>query len=391
MAETAIKKMNWLNFGFFLFTGTVGVLGTPLYAYFYGFKSSDIALFLFFFIATGISVTVGYHRLFAHVTYKAHPLVRLFFLFFGAAAFEQSALKWVSQHRNHHLYTDTERDPYSSKKGFWYSHIGWLIAWAHQVNYDNVHDLKKDRLVMHQHNYYGLWALTAGIIVPVLIGALFGSAGGAFISAVCFRIAFVHHMTFCINSVCHFMGKRTYDLNSSARDHWLVALFTFGEGYHNFHHRFPSDYRNGIRWYHWDPSKWCIAFLCGLGLTHDLKKIAPAKILYARIAAEKELASSRLAGRVFTHPDFSRLKQTLDETYAQVQKALGQFDKASVFYRSVLTELRATKTEDFKKAKSAAYLTFCSEKSHFKHRYKDWMTLMDVVVSNVKMIQVSKT
>src|SRR3989338_3286557 len=107
---------------------------------------------MFFFMAmTGLSVTVGYHRLFAHVSFKAHPLVRFLVLFFGAAAFEQSALKWAALHRTHHQYVDTEPDPYNIKVGFFYAHVGWIMFWKHGVDYQNVKDLQKSRLLMHQH------------------------------------------------------------------------------------------------------------------------------------------------------------------------------------------------------------------------------------------------
>lgn len=370
------RKLQRVNLIFFLVTGITGVVGTPIYLYFNGLRAFDVLLFLFFFAATGLSITMGYHRLFAHVTYKAGPFVQFFYLLFGAAAFEQSAFKWASQHRDHHLYTDTDRDPYSSRKGFWYSHIGWLVFWSHYKNYGNVHDLEKNRMVMHQHNHYLLWSLLGGIALPTLIGALAGRAGGAFIMSVCFRIAFVHNMTFCINSFCHFVGKKTYDIHSSARDHWLIALLTFGEGYHNFHHRFPSDYRNGIRWYHWDPSKWGIAALSKMNLVRDLKKVSSSKILYARISAQRELAEIRLQEKMSVDPSVIKVKQMLDAHYAQLQRALGNMEKASAYYRSALNELRINKSADFRRSKQAAFEALCMERARFQQMYQDWLYLV---------------
>ena len=147
-------KLIWRNILFFTFTTVTALIGCPLYIIHYGVSPSVIALTAFFMVATGMSITVGYHRLFSHVTYKAHPVVRFLLLFFGAAAFQQSALEWSSQHRDHHRYVDTDRDPYDIKKGFFYAHIGWLIFWEHVVDFDNAHDLAKDPIIQHQDKNY---------------------------------------------------------------------------------------------------------------------------------------------------------------------------------------------------------------------------------------------
>ncbi len=284
-------KANWFNIIFISLNTVIALIGGPLYVMHYGFPHSLGWLMTFFIFATGLSITVGYHRLFAHATFKAHPMIQFLLLFFGAAAFEQSALAWSSQHRNHHQFVDTDADPYNIKKGFFWAHMGWLIYGKHEFFYENVDDLIRSKLVMHQARHYVLWSLIAGIAVPVLIGALMGHALGAFIFAVCARVTFVYHSTWCINSVCHMFGKATYDPDISARDHWFVAIITLGEGYHNFHHRFPSDYRNGVRWYHFDPSKWLIFTMEKLGLVFNVKRIDNARIDAARAAAANKLAS----------------------------------------------------------------------------------------------------
>jgi stearoyl-CoA desaturase (Delta-9 desaturase) len=374
---TAVRKIQWGNLGFFLFTGIVGTIGAPLYVYFHGLTLWDTLLFVFYFFATGMSITVGYHRLFSHVTYKAHPVIQFLLLFFGSAAFEQSALKWSAQHRTHHTFVDTERDPYTVEKGFWYAHIGWLVFWKQPTEYENVTDLQKNKLVMFQHKYFNLCAWIAGVMVPVLIGALWGRPGGAFLLTVCFRIAFVHHMTFCINSVCHKMGNKTYDLESSARDHWFVALFTFGEGYHNFHHRFPSDYRNGIRWYHWDPSKWMIGALNFMGLVSDTKTVSPFRILYARITAQKLSVHKSLF-----HSNLEALKLALDARHAKVQKALERFEHAAVHYRKILNDKKAG-MPDFQQIKDSAFQGFQAERTRFKKNYQVWKSFLQRIPAGV--------
>jgi len=283
-----LKKFNWFNISFILLTSLVGLIGGPIYIYHHGLALDEILLFTFFSLATGLAITVGYHRLFAHATYRAHNVIRFLLVFFGSAAFEQSALAWSSQHRDHHQYVDTERDPYNIKKGFFWAHMGWLIFGKYQFLYANVDDLIRDRLIMNQAKHYVPWAVTAGVITPVLIGSLWGHALSAFILSVCLRVTLVYHSTWCINSVCHTFGNRTYDTQGTARDHWLVAFLTFGEGYHNFHHRFPSDYRNGVKWYHLDPSKWIIALWEKLGLAWDLMRVPQDRIVRAQMLAAKK-------------------------------------------------------------------------------------------------------
>lgn len=280
--------INWRNCAFFFTTTALGVVGGPIYIWKHGLTAVDVTMFLVWTVFTGMSITVGYHRLCAHRSFKAHPIFQFFCLFFGAAAFQESLLQWTSQHRNHHRYVDTDQDPYNIKQGFFYAHIGWLIFRKHPINYDNVKDLENDRFIRSQHDFYPLWAIAAGIMLPLFIGACTGNMLGAFLIGIAARITFVHQSTFMINSVCHYFGKSTYDQASSPRDHWIVALITNGEGYHSFHHRFPSDYRNGVKWYHWDPSKWAIRLLAFVGLASDLKRASEFQILSAALVADKE-------------------------------------------------------------------------------------------------------
>src|SRR3989338_8891242 len=286
--RTSSNTIKWRNFLFFTITFAVSIIGVPIYIYAHGITAADVILFGFWSTITGLSMTVGYHRLLAHRAFKAHPFLIFLSLFFGAGAFEESALQWTSQHRDHHKYVDTERDPYNIKQGFFYAHIGWILFHNHAIDYSNVKDLQKNKLIMHQHNHYVLWAVTAGVLLPALIGMLTGHLSFFCLISVVGRITFVHHGTFFINSVCHYFGKATYDIHISAKDHWLVALITNGEGYHSFHHRFPSDYRNGYKWYHWDPSKWLIALLARIGFAQDVKWVSQFSILAARLIAEKE-------------------------------------------------------------------------------------------------------
>jgi stearoyl-CoA desaturase (delta-9 desaturase) len=277
------RQIRWVGIVFLLVIHIVGIVGTPLYIYFFGITASEIALFFFFVIATGMATTLGYHRLFAHGTFKTSPSVRFLLLLFGAATFEESALKWSSQHRQHHLFTDTEHDPYGVNKGFWHAHIGWILFWRHRVNYDNVKDLRRCRLVCHQHDHHEWWSIGGGILLPMLIAAWIGHPLGGFVMTVCLRMVVVLHPAFFVNSFAHTFGTRSYGRCGTARDNWIGALLTNGEGFHSFHHRFPTDYRNGIRWYDWNPTKWCIYLMSKLGLAWELKRTSEQRISDATV------------------------------------------------------------------------------------------------------------
>lgn len=273
-----VPKTRLTGIVFFIVIHLAAFVGSPLYIYYFGVTPAELALFLFFTGMTGMAITMGYHRLFAHTTYKTNNFIRFLLLFFGAATFEQSALKWSSQHRQHHIFTDTDQDPYNINKGFWYAHAGWILFWKHKVNYENVPDLKECPMVMHQHKWYTVWSFGAGVVLPFLLGCAIGRPLGAAVLLLALRMVIVIHSAFFINSFAHTFGTTPYDASISAKDNLIGAFLTNGEGYHNFHHRFPHDYRNGIKWYHWDPTKWCIAACSKLGWTWDLKETSKERI-----------------------------------------------------------------------------------------------------------------
>ncbi len=330
-----VKKIIWVNIFFFGITTLIAVIGAPLYLYHFGLSLSEFLLFAFYLVVTPLSITVGYHRLFAHVTFKASSLVRFLVLFFGAGAFLQPALKWASQHRDHHRFVDTDGDPYNIKGGFFHAHMGWFLFWNRAINYENVKDLKASRLIRHQYQYYFAWAITSGVLIPLLIGALTGHLLGALIISVALRLVLIHQSTFCINSVCHMFGKSTYDIHSSAKDHWLAALITNGEGYHNFHHHFPADYRNGVRWYQWDPTKWLIAFLAKFGLAWNLKRVSNFQIWAARLAAENQRLQDRLL-RIQNHPHLAMIHNTLESQYGKLKAGLNEWEHAVREYQNLI-------------------------------------------------------
>jgi stearoyl-CoA desaturase (delta-9 desaturase) len=291
-------RVNWFTSSFLIITFFVAIIGAPLYIINFGLDPFFVGLFLFYFTTTAMGITLGYHRLFSHRAFKAKTPVKLATLIFGACAFEDSALDWSSDHRNHHKHTDDDHeDPYSISRGFFWAHMGWIFFKLYPRELENVPDLKKDKLVMWQHRNHYRIGILVGFVIPALLGYLHSGAIGAlggFLIVGITRVVAVQHCTFLINSLCHTMGSQPYSSKGSARDSLLMAFFTFGEGYHNFHHTFQHDYRNGIKPWQWDPTKWTIWTLSKLGLVEDLRQVAPEKILLAELRETNRRAEERL-------------------------------------------------------------------------------------------------
>lgn len=248
-----------------------------------------IALGLVWFALCGMGITGGYHRLFAHKSYKASWPVRLFYLCFGAAAVQNSALKWSSDHRVHHAFTDRDGDPYNIRRGFFWAHLGWILFKDPGQERDNVRDLAADPLVRFQDRFYIPLAILFGAVVPWSLGWIWGDPWGALLVAGFLRLVLEWHATFFVNSLAHTLGSQPYCRVGSARDSFITAIVTLGEGYHNFHHRFQADYRNGVRWYQLDPTKWLVWSLSKVGLTSDLRRTPPQAIERAK----RETAEAR--------------------------------------------------------------------------------------------------
>lgn len=233
----------------------------------------SIALGAAWFALCMLSTTAGYHRLFAHRSYKASAGLRMFYLLFGAASGQGPILVWASDHRTHHVRTDTDDDPHNIRRGFWWAHVGWLLYRSPPPDLRNVRDLREDRWVLAQRRFYVPLLVGMGFGLPTLIAASWGDPVGGLLMAGFLRLAVQYQATFCINSVAHRFGRRPYSKASSARDSALAAILTFGEGYHNYHHRFPADYRNGVRAHHFDPTKWWIWTAWKAGLASNLRRV----------------------------------------------------------------------------------------------------------------------
>ncbi|KNG47697.1 acyl-CoA desaturase [Stemphylium lycopersici] len=284
------KKINWLNTTLVVLVPAYGIYlsrSTPL-------TRPTLLWSILYYFMTAFGITGGYHRLWSHRCYSARLPVRLFLAFTGAGAIQGSIRWWSANHRAHHRWTDTMKDPYSVMRGLLFSHIGWMV-----LNNDpkvkgrtDISDLDNDAIVVFQHKHYGKMLLFAAWIFPALVAGLgWGDWWGGFVYAGIIRACFVQQATFCVNSLAHWIGEQPFDDRRSPRDHVLTALVTMGEGYHNFHHEFPSDYRNAIIWYQYDPTKWLIWGMSKIPffpLTHDLKTFRSNEIEKGRLQQQQK-------------------------------------------------------------------------------------------------------
>lgn len=297
MAPVEKPPLLWFQSGIFLGTLLVAVIGVPWYGFTVGFHWSAWLGFVLFSAATGLSITAGYHRLWSHNAYKAHPVLKVLLALFGAATLQNSILIWASGHRRHHRHVDdVDLDPYSARRGLWFSHIGWMLRAypSGTVDFSNARDLERDPVVMWQHKNYAVLAITMNLVPPLLLGFITGDYLANLLLAGFLRLVYSHHTTFFINSLAHFWGKQPYTDTNTARDNGVLALMTYGEGYHNFHHLFQNDYRNGVRWWQFDPTKWLITASSWVGLTKDLNRVPNFRIREALVDMQFKRARQKL-------------------------------------------------------------------------------------------------
>jgi stearoyl-CoA desaturase (delta-9 desaturase) len=325
------SKILWPNLLFFTIT-PVAALAALIYTFSGpGVSWFGLSFFVVMFFLTELGITAGYHRLFAHRTYDAHWSVKWFFLLFGAGAFQESAYRWSMDHRIHHRFVDTNRDPYSIKRGFWFAHMGWIVRESlpeATPALGSAKDLDADPSIMFQHRFYIPIASLMCFGFPALVGWAFGRTLEGFLWGGVIRMVAAHHCTFLINSAAHVFGQRPFSLKNTARDNWLLAIFTQGEGYHNFHHAFASDYRNGVYWYQWDPTKWSIYSLRCLGLVRNLRITPDWMILRAR--AEVHYEEIKNSNQPVPH--FEEIKRLLDERiqrFAEIKKRFQEWKLAA--------------------------------------------------------------
>ncbi len=361
------RNINWPITLFIISYQVALFVALPFYFYYYSPSASMFLVTILLFGATGVSITAGYHRLYSHRTYKVNKVVEAILLFFGTLAGQGSALRWGFDHRLHHSYVDTDRDPYSINKGFWYAHILWLFEKPAPIEDKVVSDLTANKLVMFQHKHYVSLFILGNLSLSLLVGFFLGDYVGAFILAWWARLFLLHHSTWFINSLAHYWGARTYCKELSAVDNYMISLLTFGEGYHNYHHTFATDYRNGIRWYHFDPTKWLIWSLSKLGLASNLKEIHIYKVRKCIIKKDKDLLLNWIG-------DISYIKTEILERKIQ-KKAEEVLKKISEVHHLLETYEVSKKDKVQKSIRKELRREIKKMKKDFSQGWRDWLQL----------------
>lgn len=322
--------INWVPAIMLLSTLFLAIAIVPWYLWTHGVGMGVWVAFAILMAWTGLSITAGYHRLWSHKSYEAHPVIKYILLLGATLAVESSVFDWCSGHRSHHRHVDDEYDdPYSSRRGFWFSHIGWMLRKypSGQYDYKNIPDLKKDKLLALQHKYYGFWVIATNVVVLAMIGWITGDMLGTFLIAGLLRLVLTHHFTFFINSLCHMFGTRPYTDENTARDNGLLAIMTWGEGYHNYHHYFQYDYRNGVKWWQYDPTKWIIGLLAKVGLASNLKRVDDLTIKHAELTMQFKRAQERIAtgGEPSLDERLAAFKERISAEYDEFTKTVEEW------------------------------------------------------------------
>lgn len=361
----------WMNVLLFLITFVLAVLVAPWYGFEFGYSTEHWVWLVVTYSFCNLSITAGYHRLWSHKTYEAHWSLRLLFAIGGAFALQNSALHWSSDHRVHHKHVDNnDKDPYSAKRGFWYSHIGWMLRNYNDdsyADYSNCRDLQKDKIVMWQHKHYLALTLATNIGIPLALGIVYQDIVGMLLMVGIVRLVLSHHSTFFINSLAHIWGSQPYTDKNTARDNAVLAVFTFGEGYHNYHHIFENDYRNGIYWWQYDPTKWLIKTCSWLGLAHKLRVTPKIKIEKAK--AKKALATA--TSKIQMLPNATHLNEALNAEFEAL------ISKLSDYYELKKQLVEAKKNDLAKKYEcSILLLRYQQLKQELENQRRSWNSLI---------------
>jgi stearoyl-CoA desaturase (Delta-9 desaturase) len=250
----------------------------------------DLLILALSYMIVGTGITVGFHRLLTHRSFKCHPLVRAGFAALGSAAAEGPVIDWVATHRKHHQFSDVDGDPHSphvghgsgwrgALTGLFHAHVGWVFSdmeVADEQRYAK--DLLADPLIRFVDRTFVLW-VALGLAAAFGLGvALTGTVRGGLVALLwggAARIFFMHHATFSINSLCHFFGRHDYDTGDESRNLAWLAIPTWGEAWHNNHHAFPTSYRHGLKRWQVDPSAAIIRTMEVMGLAWDVVRVDP--------------------------------------------------------------------------------------------------------------------
>ncbi len=266
-------------------TPLLGVIVSIVACWGKGVTTLDLALCGALYALTMVGITMGYHRLFTHRSFKCAAPITVLLGILGCMAAQGPILFWAACHRRHHQFSDQECDPHSPHgfgigfrgaiRGWWHAHTGWMLSHKPENYRRLVPDLIRDRWVVGIDRLYLLW-IALGLVLPALVGALVsGSWHGLFMGLMWggfIRVFLVHHSTWSINSICHLFGSSPMSTNDRSRNNVVCAVLTFGEGWHNNHHAFPASARHGLRWWQLDLIYTLLRGLRICGLVSDIRE-----------------------------------------------------------------------------------------------------------------------
>jgi len=269
---SARQGFNWPTAVVFalLHVGAVAAL------FFFSWPLLAAAAFLYW-VATGLGISMGYHRLHTHRSYQLPLFAEYFLALCGSLSLEGGPISWVAIHRIHHQNSDRPGDPHSPRDGGWWAHVGWIIFGG--ATHDSTYRMSKYAPDLAKHRFY-VWLNNYHWLPTVALAALLAAIGGLplMLWGICLRLVFGLHATWLVNSATHIWGSRRFATRDDSRNNWWVALLTFGEGWHNNHHAHPTSARHGLAWYEFDPSWIGIRLLRRLGIATSVRT--------ARLSAE---------------------------------------------------------------------------------------------------------
>jgi len=263
---------------------------------------TDLGILAGVYLATGFGVTVGFHRLLTHRSFQTHMPIQYLFAILGSMSVQGPVMSWVADHRKHHAHTDEEGDPHSphthdgSLYGLWYAHMGWLFDRQGKAQWQKyAKDLYEDPIMHRINKLFPFWALL-GILIPFGLGyAIDGTLRGALTAALwggLVRIFLLHHVTWSINSVCHFFGRRRFDLEDHSTNVAWLAIPSMGESWHHNHHAFPRAAVHGLRWYEIDVTGTFIRTLRRVGLAWNVVEITPERQKAKEVRPQEAVAAA---------------------------------------------------------------------------------------------------
>jgi stearoyl-CoA desaturase (delta-9 desaturase) len=264
----------------------------------------ELGLLVGFYLITSLGVTLGYHRMFTHRAFESSRTFRAVFAVLGSMAIEGSVITWVADHRKHHAFTDAEGDPHSPHlsgpgwwgaiKGLWHAHVGWLFETVGTADRERfAPDLVKDRALRVIDRLFPMWVVLS-FAIPFALGWIVGGGLVAALTALLWggfvRVFLLHHVTWSINSICHFFGRKRFDIKDESRNVFWLAPLSMGEAWHHNHHAFPTSAFHGLRWWERiaDPTGIVIWLLEKVGVVWNVVRVSPERQLAKALRPERQ-------------------------------------------------------------------------------------------------------